>query len=431
MTRGLLSDPDAQTSGLSSWAGVYDTTTTGRWQDAFSPILINEDDQTIDFGGSLVTVAYDSEHATMSFSATVTEGGQPVPVTASLTLASGKPPTLNGELTIVGEPQTMQGTQLTALPAPTIANALNAYGLLDGGDQVIFQTRTGSYLTVNAAKQVVATATQPSDATTFQVAPLGRYISLTSGGQGVTVGAGNRLVVGGAPAAFAVAVSSVGYALLGDTAGNYWNLNTSDNTIEVIADDGLIEEMEFGLQVTPVSHAELCARYGIQPDLTLDQCDAEVAAFIWQVTAELFLALGLGSYVTSSSVQNSTYQLVMGNKTTNAAVTAAWQAINKNRDPVTIGSFSFKILAAILTSKDQSGRSMLWALVKLVLSELGWLALAWAVGKIVTVVALPQAQGAQTVAAFFVWVAQTLQAAIAVAQCPGGPSTAPAIGPAA
>jgi hypothetical protein len=427
MTQELLLNPSAPPSVLSAWAGIYTTRTDGTWGEAFSPILVNEDDLTVDFGGNLVDVTYDSSRSAMTFSATVTENNQNYAVTATITFVAGNTPTLTGSLVIDGAHQTMTGTQINALPAPTIGTATPANGLLDIGDEVVFQTRGGSYLTVNSSNQIVATAQQLSGATTFTVKVLGSQIMLTAGSRVVTVGSDHRLMLGNQPSTFTTMISTVGYALLGDGSGNYWNLNTDDNTIALIPDDGLIHEMEFGLRVTPVPHAQLCARYGIQPDLPLGSCDAELAAFIWQITVDLFLALGLNSYIGNADVKSSAMQLIMKNSTTNGAVTQAWKAIGQSQDPIEAASYSFKVLSAILTSDDQNGNSMLWALVKLVFSELGWLALAWAVAKIVTVVALPQAQGAQTVGAFLVWIAQTIQAAVAVVQCPGGPSVSRAI----
>ena len=129
------------------------------------------------------------------------------------------------------------------------------------------------------------------------------------------------------------------------------------------------------------------------------------------MTCGFFLAIGLGPFIATGKVQTGVLGLIRSNP-------RAWRAIQELRRTITtaVGRYGALVTSLIDVICLLYHEGLLWKIFKFILSTAAWIAVTWALAKIIEVVLLPEAEAAQLLASFTAWSVQTVEAGLAVSQ---------------
>lgn len=147
------------------------------------------------------------------------------------------------------------------------------------------------------------------------------------------------------------------------------------------------------------------------PTLTAqeDKCFNEKVAFAWQITGAFFLATGLGGIVANGQIRIGISGILSGNP-------AVMQWINNNVGTIASNkTISFGMMIGFLTILYDQG--LLWSIVKEAFSAVGWIAAAYILSRLLTLILAGEVLAVQLLASFTIWATQTVQSALALKNC--------------
>ena len=144
---------------------------------------------------------------------------------------------------------------------------------------------------------------------------------------------------------------------------------------------------------------------------SLNACELAWAAFIWNLTGGFFLAIGLDPFISTGKVKSGVFGLIKSNPT-------AWKAIQDLMKAITDGLGNTGLLVAsmlgVITIFYEE--NLLWKIFKKMMKRFIWLAVGWALAKIIEIIFLPEAEAAELLANFTIWGVQTVEAGLAVSE---------------
>lgn len=328
--------------------------------------------------------------------------GQDTLTLVSLTFTTFPPalPTFQGTATADDQQISFQGNCLVALPAPTLAAAVGATGLFSTGNQVTMQDLFGDNVCLDSQQAVIVRADE--DAVTFTVTIENDSLYLSYDQKYLVLGGQNRIYATADSLAdatpFGIGALLSGYAVLSLTQNGqtlYWQ-NLS-GYIEPQAHQNLAEAIQFSISViNPQPGLEL---YPV-PELTT-ACELAWAVFLYQVTGGLFFALGIGPYIATGEVKTGVVGLLMSSQTLREAAQDIVESANADQIAAVV-SGTVLFLAGIY----QAG--LLWQLMKILLTNLGWTAVFRVLAKVIALVLLTEAEAADLLASFTIWCINTV-----------------------
>ena len=129
------------------------------------------------------------------------------------------------------------------------------------------------------------------------------------------------------------------------------------------------------------------------------------------MTGGFFLAIGLGPFVITGTVNTGVLGLIQSNQTALQAIQNLQQAITNGLGNTGALVASMLSVIGVLYYED-----LLWAILKTMLNLAGWSVVTWAVAKVIEIMFIPEAEAADLLASFAVWGVQTVEAGLAVGQ---------------
>lgn len=144
---------------------------------------------------------------------------------------------------------------------------------------------------------------------------------------------------------------------------------------------------------------------------SLSECELAWASFIWTLTGGFFLAIGLGPFISTGKVKTGVLGLIKSNPT-------AWKAIQDLAKAITngIGRTGALVTSLLGVIGVFYHEGLLWKVLKAMLKASAWIAVTWALAKIIEIIFLPEVEAAELLASFTVWGVQTVQAGLEVGQ---------------
>ena len=288
--------------------------------------------------------------------------------------------------------------------------------LLNNGDTLAFCAVNSKYISCDSNNVLVAVRAVPDDgcAMIIQRDSQGYFFKMQCSNEKyvrVKADAGSALcAISNVEEAtmFSASVSVAGSLRLATKDGMYVKFDSNDNSLRADCVDQFSANTIFGVAFKQISDG--LSQFMLNAH-SLSKHDLALASLIWKLSGGYFLAIGLGSFISTSKVNPGVLGLVKSNPTT-------WKAIKNLVKAITngIGHTGALITSLLGVIGVFYHEGLLWTIFKEMLKPADWIHVTWALGKIIEVVFLPEAEAAELLASFNVWGVQTVQAGLDVAQ---------------
>lgn len=188
----------------------------------------------------------------------------------------------------------------------------------------------------------------------------------------------------------------------------YVHFDSSDSSLRTTSIDNFGACTIFDIALTQTDNRY--SKYALDVE-SLSDCDLAWASFIWKLTGGFFLAIGLGPFILTGRVRTGVLGLIQSNA-------RAWNAIQNLARAITdgLGNRGLLVSAMLGVIGVLYHESLLWTIFKWMLNTGGWIAVTWALAKIVEIVFLPEVEAAELLASFTIWGVQTVEAGLAVGE---------------
>jgi hypothetical protein len=403
---------------LTDFQGAYNTLLdpAGQPSPSLSPMIIYPDG-SVYICGTAVQVGYDGYKLTLpafNINGIDVLGGmlQFIPGT--------NPQSFGGQLIFRDEPtlRGYQGSSMYAFPAPSLENSIDMTLAFDDGDGLKLQASNQNWIEVGETGVVSATAPAKPDAW-LPVTVVGwasETPAIAIGNSGSYWVAGNDGVLHASATApiratlFYALVTLDGNILL-QSLGDGLYLQLSNNSLILGNASSLTTNLKFQGEAQVVDSDTLMTRWNVTRDsAALTQCDTDKLTLCWQLTGGIFLAVGLGPYLLSStdSVRTGLQGLLRSFPTVWAEIEIFFT--NPLVQVTAIAAFAEKILILAY----QVG--LLWKLIKFLLLQVGWRILFNLFASILTIVLAPGAEAIEILASLGVWTVSLANTAGAIWQ---------------
>ena len=287
--------------------------------------------------------------------------------------------------------------------------------LLDDGDILALGAVSGKYISCDSNNKLVAVQDVPNDECkmTMKKDSSSFFKIQCNNDKYVTVDVNLALYATSTTddaTKFSISVSmNGGLRLTANLDGGqmYVHLDSSDNSLKTTTIDQFGACTIFDLAFNQIG--DRLSKYN--NNLEMYNCGGAWAVFIWKLTGGFFLAIGLGPFITTGTINPGLSGLVESNPT-------AWQAVKELQQAITngLGNTGALISSMLGVIGVLYYEDLLWTVLKLMLNLAGWTAVTWAVAKVIEVLFLPEAEAADLLASFAVWGVQTVEAGLAVGQ---------------
>lgn len=264
---------------------------------------------------------------------------------------------------------------------------------------------TANHAYISAAADGTLNANRQGTAALFTFTRLASSpaVYLKTNNKWITVRADSRLVatapnIDGA-SIFIPYLSGDGNVILYAGLGRCWQLG--DHLEIMVSGNGRVRPTHnMGISFQPVQPNAILTGLDVGSVDFDSPCDLAWAAFVGQVTGGLFLALGLGPFITSGQVQTGLLGLLRNNSQAWQLVLDAYNTIKAHPEQVSVACLA--LVSGLWRIR------MLWPVISFGLTTAGW----WAVGKVLATIfglaLAPEVEAAELLASFTVWAAQTV-----------------------
>ena len=285
--------------------------------------------------------------------------------------------------------------------------------LLDDGDILALSTVNGKYISCDSNNMLVAVGDAPNDGCTMIIKKdtQSNFFKIQcNNGKYVTVNAeaGLALYATGTvedATTFSISISVSGGLRITTVEGLYIHFVSNDSSLRATSVDQFGACTIFNITLKQIDEL---SKYSAR---SLNACELAWAAFIWNLTGGFFLAIGLGPFISTGKVKPDVFGLIKSNPT-------AWKAIQDLMKAITDGLGNTGLLIAsmlgVITVFYEE--NLLWKIFKKMMKRFIWLAVGWALAKIIEIIFLPEAEVAELLANFTIWGVQTVEAGLAVSE---------------
>jgi hypothetical protein len=390
-------------TSITDIAGDYKTT-LAQYGDSLSPLIVN-DDGSVNIAGTIVSAATFSGagfvFGPFSVNGVNFPGGQ---ISFAPTGGTMK---FSGVLMMAGSAQPLPygGEEVVAFSSPSLQNSVDAFGAFDNGDAIYVIASNGQWVG-DGGGFLQTYPTQPGFLYSVETTDSGIKINY-DGYQYWAGQLGQRLqshATADQATVFNVRATLDGSAILMAQNGGYVTL-APDGSLMLENESVLSLPMEFKIQVFPVAHDILLARWGIvAAKVEISDCATDVLNLCWQCTGGIILALGMGPYILTGTMKPGLLQglkaILQKNDAVWRVVQAGIQTLMTNLNP----GIAWSVVVGILAAAWHAG--LFWKLVKYVLRQAGWGLLFWMVAKLIELIFLPEVEVVELLASIVVWTAR-------------------------
>jgi hypothetical protein len=390
------------TTSIADFAGDYKTT-LAQYGDILSPLIVN-DDGSVNIAGTIIdTAAFTGSgfaFGSFSINGVTFTSGQIAFATVGGTMH------FSGFLIAIlnGTPQSIPygGEELVPFASPSLNNSIDAFGAFDNGDQCVIYASNGQWVGAGGGYLQTYPGTPPFG---YLIETTDSGIKINYDGYQYWSGQLGQRLIRDASAeqatVFNVRATLDGTAILMAQNGGYVTL-APDGFLMLENESVLSLPMEFKMQITPVPHDLLLARWGIVPEkVEITDCATDILNLCWQCTGGLILTLGLGPYIVTGTMKPG---LLQGLQAILRSKPAVWQAVQDGINMLMTNlnpSVGWAVVAGILAAAWHAG--LFWQLIKYVLRQAGWGLLFWMVAKLIELIFIPEAEVAELLGSIAVW----------------------------
>jgi hypothetical protein len=408
-------------TSIADIAGVYKTT-LAQYGDMLSPLIVN-DDGSVNIAGTILDLATFTGAGFILGPFSL--NGVNFQAGGVITFAStGGTMNFSGFLFMAGSQQPLPygGEEAVPFSSPSLTNSVDAFGAFDNGDGIMVIASNGQWVGDGGGFLQTYPA-QPGFFFTVETSNTG--IKINYDGYKYWAGQlGQRLqsnVSADQATVFNIRATLDGSAILMAQNGGYVTL-APDGSLMLENESVLSLPMEFKIQVQPVAHDILLARWGIvQEEVVISDCATDVLYLCWQCTGGLILALGMGPYILTGEMKPG---ILQGVKAILQSKPAVWQVVQAGINTLMTNmspGIGWSVVAGILAAAWHAG--LFWQLVKYVLRQAGWMLLFWMVAKLIELIFLPEAEVVELLASIVVWTARLTQIiGLMQKDCPTSPN---------